>query len=272
MSKLINELSTLSTITGSDQVIVYGTGSSTTGKVSIDSLVTAGGAVMSHDDTAAFVGNTGGQSNLFFLQSTLNSTNSTYGGDRAGLIIKSDGLQVWNNTKSQAIWTLSNTITTLLTDCNNGTDPFKLYYCNTSTANRPSSDGTWFELRCLWPGTYCTQMAWVENTQNMGRFWLRSKNASGWGSWYLYTIPSQSIKIVSGVSGTITIPAKTAKSINVTISIPSGYTRVMNGPCRTNGFVGSAYLSEGNTIWCSNPFDNQVSGTINWEVLCVANN
>ena len=111
MSKLINELSTLSTITGSDQVIVYGTGSSTTGKVSVDSLVTAGGAVMSHDDTAAFIGNTGSETNLFFLQSTLNSVNSTYGGDRAGLIVKPDGLQVWNNTKSQSMWRLNIPVT-----------------------------------------------------------------------------------------------------------------------------------------------------------------
>lgn len=107
MGKTIHELGTLSTVTANDQVVVYGVSSSVTGKASLEDIITVGGAVMSHDDTAAFVGNTGPEQNLFFLQSTLNSTNTTYGGDRAGLIIKPDGLQVYDDTKTSTLWNLT---------------------------------------------------------------------------------------------------------------------------------------------------------------------
>lgn len=209
---------------------------------------------------------------------------SSLTGNRILFHMGPNGVSGYDSTTKTSLWSLNantlNTINnkfsaTLVSDCNNATQPLKLYYANASTANRPSSDNTWFQIICLWGSSYPTQMAWVENTTYAQRFWLRTKNANGWGSWYLYTSPSQAIQIVSGTTGNITVPANSTKSTSITVNVPTGYTRVMNGPCRTNGAVAFAYLQGGastgasvSDIWIGNPWSSSITLTVTWEVLC----
>ena len=69
-----------------------------------------------------------------------------------------------------------------LSDCNDATDPRKIYSTNPDTTNRPSTGGYFF-IRCLGGNAnYCCQLAMPMNSTNALLF-IRSKTADTWGAW-----------------------------------------------------------------------------------------
>lgn len=295
-NKTIHQLSFIGSLTLSDELACYNIASSQTGKITINNIldtlspipVNKGGTGATDASTAranlsAMFTNTNGRitkatssGQEFFIVGSA-GTGSTHSGDDVGIVVTDTGLFGYNFTDGIQTWSLNTVsdkfVTSLVSNCNDATSSGKRYYANASTSNRPLSDNTQFQILCLYgDGTYPTQMAWVMNTQSQQRFWIRSKNASGWGQWFLYTSPEAGIKVVNGTISNINLAGNATTSINFTPSIPSGYVRVMNGPCRTQGWIGLAYLSGGNTVWLRNLTSSSVSnGSVIWEFLCYAN-
>lgn len=72
--------------------------------------------------------------------------------------------------------------TTRLSNCNDATDPRKIYTTNGDTTNKPSG-GSYYFVRCFASNaSYCCQIAMSMNSTS-ANFFLRSKNATDWGSW-----------------------------------------------------------------------------------------
>lgn len=103
ITKKISELTSISSPSSASLLLVQD--GDTTYNFGLNNIV------LSKNDTNAFVSNDGPAGNVFYLQSTINSTNSTYGGDRAGLIVGPKGIGLWNDTKSQAMWYLNMPVT-----------------------------------------------------------------------------------------------------------------------------------------------------------------
>lgn len=83
------------------------------------------------------------------------------------------------------ISTLQNNVsvaTVRLSNCNDATDPRKIYTTNGDTTNRPTG-GSYFYVRCFASsGNFCCQIAMSMNTAN-ATMYIRSKTSSEWGAW-----------------------------------------------------------------------------------------
>lgn len=73
--------------------------------------------------------------------------------------------------------------TVLLSNCNDATDPRKIYTTNGDTTNKPSTSASYFYVRCFASsGNFCCQIAMNMNAAS-ATLYIRSKTASEWGAW-----------------------------------------------------------------------------------------
>jgi len=72
--------------------------------------------------------------------------------------------------------------TVRLSNCNDATDPRKIYTTNPDTTNRPGTGGYYF-VRCLGSNaSFCCQVAMSMNAYG-AIMYIRSKTSTEWGPW-----------------------------------------------------------------------------------------
>lgn len=142
-----------------------------------------------------------------------------------------------NVSYKQAVTAVANTIGAyystpiLLTDCNDATDPSKVYYANGSTANRPSN--AWFFIKCeAKSGSMLFQNAYYMNSTDVVVY-QRSRNTGGtWGAWV--QVPTRA-----------EVDALKNRVISRNVSVGASITLGTRNVKATITFIGSSGLARG---------------------------
>lgn len=164
-----------------------------------------------------------------------------------------------NACYKQAVTSLANTVGAynatpiLLTDCDDATDPSKIYYANGNTANRPAA--AWWFIKCdAKSGNMIFQTAYYMNATDI-LVYNRSRNTSGtWGSWV--KVPTRAE--VDALNNFFT------KVINVTTS--TTFTL-------PNNYRGTMYIHDSGSATCGEYMvAATAAGNVTYKAISAANN